>query len=458
MCLNWGPYMAVDYANLFASLGKVGKLLYKAHGHADGFDDWIEELADAQDDQIGRGAIADLLTAETLADWRDGVNSIYDKAQAAAEGLVIAYVKADQPSKASSISVAIEELRRQMVVSSESVKAATVSVTPAALATNSGNGTLVSTVKRGDGKQQDLTVAEVGFLQCTTDSQTGGATERQETFTYAGEADEGDPAAFDWPTGSAGSATITVIDPTQDNSGGNVLTNSDFNDWTGSPLSATSWAITVGTYGTDVVREGTEVYDGTYSAKWVGGGADASIRQTITSVVLPQRSYAFNIMVKRDVDPAAGVMTIDIIDGTDTVVADDAGTNNTFTIDLTTLTTSFVAYNNVFRMPKLLPDTLYLRIRLSTSLSSGTNVFTDEAAMGLTTPLYDGGPSVAIFPGSTKWVAGDGWTLTMANNRGGASFAASFNALFDRFFGMRALAQLLPTDASPTRADTLISS
>lgn len=450
--------MAIDYANLFATLGKIGKFQLAINTQQDAWDDKIEEIADAQDDQIARNAIADLLTEDTLESARDGVASIYSTLRQSAEDVILTYVKADQPSKATSIVAAIEELRRQMVVSSESVQSATVSVTDAALATNSGNGNIVTTVKRGDGLQQDLTVAEVGFLTCTADSQTGGATERQETFTFTGEGDDGDTSAFNWPTGSGASATVAVIDPTGDNDAGNVLTNSDFDAWAGSPLAATGWTISTGDWGTDAVREGTEVYDGTYGLSLVGDASTlTAIYQDITDVVLPQRSYAFNVWVKRDVDPAAGALVVEIVDGTSTVIADDAGTNNTFTVDLTNITTSFVAYDGVFRMPKLLPDTIRIRIRLSTAISSGTIVYLDEAAMGLTTALYDGGPSVAIFPGSTRWVAGDGWTLTMANNRGGASFAASFNALFDRFFDMRSNLQMLPTDGSPTRADTLIS-
>lgn len=449
--------MAIDFVNLYITLGKIGKIQLAVNTQQDGWDEKIEEVADAQDDQIARAAIADLLSEGTLESARDGIAAIYSTLRQSAEDVILTYVKADQPSKATSIAVAIEELRRQMVVSTESVKAATVSVTATALGTNSGNGTIVTTVKRGDGLQQDLTVAETGFLTCTADSQTGGATERQETFTFAGEADDGDPSAFDWPTGSGASATITVIDPAGDNDAGNVLTNSDFDTWAGSPLAASSWTLSTGTWGTDVVREGTEVFDGTYGMKLVGGATLSAFRQDITAVVDPQRSYAFNIWAKRDVLPAAGVLTVEVINGSGTVINDDAGVANSFTIALTGLTASFAAYNSVFRMPKLLPDTIYLRLRISTALSAGTNVFIDDAAMGLTTALYDGGPSVAIFPGSTRWVAGDGWTMAMANNRGGTSFAASFNALFDRFFDMRSSLQMLPTNATPTRADTLIS-
>lgn len=461
--------MAIDYANLFSTVGKIGKFQLAINTQQDAWDDKIEEIADAQDDAIARDAISDLLTASTLQSAREGVAEIYPKLQAAAEATVIAYVKADQPSKASSITTALEELRRQMVVSSESVKAATVSVTAAALTTNSGNGAIVTTTKRGDGKTQELIVAEVGFLTCTADSQTGGATIAQETFTFTGEDDDGDESAFNWPTGSGATATVTVIDPTQDNAGGNVLTNSDFDTWAGSPLSPTGWIIAgAGVFGTDIVRT-TTIHDaptgGTYGLSFVGDGSTLSgIKQLFDNAtgtlgeLLPSRSYAVNFWGKFSATPSTGIITVSLVDGSGTVVADDAGTNNTQTFDTTGWSTSFVAKNVVFRTPKLVPTTCYLQVKVTTAIENGKTVYIDQLAMGLTEPLYDGGPSVAIFPGATKWVSGDGWTLTMANNRGGASFAASFNALFDRFFDMRSKLQMLPTDASPTRADTLISS
>lgn len=455
--------MAIDYANLFTTMGKIGKFVLAINTQQDAWDDKLEEIADAQDDQIARDAISDLLTAASLKSGREGVAAIYDKLRAAGEAVLIAYVKADQPSKATTVEAALEELRRQMAADSESVKQATVSVTATAL-TNQGTGAIVTATKRGDGKEQELQVPETGFFTCTADSQTGGTGEGQEVFTFAGEADDGDESREDWPTGSGASTTVTVIDPTQDNDGGNVLTNSDMESWSGTPLALDKWSITTGTYGTDLVREGTTVYKGTYAAKLVGGATLTAWRQQFNSsangtayALLPLRSYAINFFAKVDVVPAAGVLTVELIDGSAAVINDDAGTANSTTYAITGWTTSFVSKTVVFRTPKLIPDTVYLRFRLSTAISAGTNAFIDHLAMGLTTELYAGGPSVAVFPGATKWVAGDGWKLTPANNYGGSTFRATFQALFDRFFDLRSKRQLLPTNSLPTRADTLIT-
>lgn len=458
--------MAIDYANLFATLGKLGKFQLAINTQQDAWDDKLEEIADAQDDQIARDAIADLLSAESLKSAREGVQEISSKIRDSAEAVLIAYVKADRPDRAGSLESALEELRRQMAADSESVKSATVSVSSSAFSSNSGNGALVTTTKRGDGKTQELIVAETGVLSCTADSQTGSATENQETFTYAGAADEGDRYRENWPTGSDGSASFTVIDPSQDDDL-NVLTNSDFDSWSGSPLALDNWEKVAGTWATDLVREGTEVNIGTYSLKIIGDGSTSQqIRQQFNSVsgttgtLLPLRSYALNFFAKvaSTSGLSAGVLTVKLVDGNGSTISDDAGTANSTTFDITGWSTSWVAKNVVFRTPKLIPDTVYLVLVVSTPITSGKIAYLDDLAFGLTTPLYAGGPSVAVFPGSTRWVAGDGWKLTMANNRGGASFLASFNALFDRWFDMRSLQQLMPVAGSPTRADTLISS
>lgn len=461
--------MAIDFAHLFTSLGKIGKFVLAINTQQDLWDDKIGEIATSQDSQIARDAISDLLTAETLSSGRDGVSQVFSKLKAAAENLVIEYVKADQPSKATSLAASIEELRRQMVVSSETVKTAAVASTATALTTNSGNGAIVTTTKRGDGKVQELIVAETGFLQCTSDSQTGNATEGEETFTFAGEGDDGNRGRQDWPTGSGASATVTGINPSKDNDGGNILTNSDMETWTGSPLALSNWVIAgAGVFGTDIART-TTIYNapsgGTYGLSFVGDGATLSgIKQKFNDsatgtagALLPSRSYAVNFWGKVDSAPAAGILTVSLVDGTGSVINDDAGVANSQTFDMTAWTTSFVAKNVVFRTPKLIPTTAYIQVKVTTALTTGRTAYVDQLAMGLTTALYSGGPSVAIFPGSTHWVAGDGWTLAQTNDRAASTYLASFNALFDRLFDMRSNEQLLPTSGSPTRADTLIT-
>ena len=111
--------------------------------------------------------------------------------------------------------------------------------------------------------------------------------------------------------------------------------------------------------------------------------------------VQPLTSYAVNLALKVDVVPAAGVLTIDLIDGNSNVIQDAQGNNNSFAVTLSGATTSWVFHSGVFRMPRALPAAMFLRIRLSTGLSSGSNLFIDHLAMGALTRLYNGGPGAS---------------------------------------------------------------
>lgn len=175
--------------------------------------------------------------------------------------------------------------------------------------------------------------------------------------------------------------------------------------------------------------------------------------------VQPLTSYAVNLALKVDVVPAAGVLTIDLIDGNSNVIQDAQGNNNSFAVTLSGATTSWVFHSGVFRMPRALPAAMFLRIRLSTGLSSGSNLFIDHLAMGALTRLYNGGPGRAIFSGNANFISGDGWDMTTTNDFGGSSNLATFQWLFERLFGMRSLGLLLPSAvSSPSIGDTLITS
>lgn len=107
----------------------------------------------------------------------------------------------------------------------------------------------------------------------------------------------------------------------------------------------------------------------------------------------------------------------------------------------------------VFRMPAVVPSVVYLRIRISTAISSGTSVFLDHAALGKMQSLYQGGPLAAAFSGSVPFEAGDKFTLTTTNDRAGL-----IQEWFARNFDMPQLGLLLPSDTggAETVPDSLV--
>lgn len=378
-----------------------------------------------------------------------------------------------------------------MVAGSVTVQSCTVTGSVAAYGSNKGNGVMVGTVLRGDGLIQQNAFAEVVNVSCTADSQTGGVASGNETFTFAGQQAQPDVWAFNWPLGSGAAGTISAVDGSQSNATGNLLANSGWDNYSGSNANyPDNWVISVGTAGTDVLKSTSTKYDSAAAALELVGGTTNNITlyqpfNTATNtangaggtptILAPDTLYAWNFWIKADVVPASGVLAISLVDSTGTVINDDQGNANTLSITLSGLTTSFVAHNYTFRTPKQLPTAGYwLRIKATTVIPSGSNIFLDRGALAAmpdpsqgqpTTAgggqmLYAGGPSVCIFSGSIPFAAGsvqgtvpDYFTDTVANNRGGASFGATFQTFIDRACGMRALGLLLPYSGSPSIAD-----
>lgn len=182
------------------------------------------------------------------------------------------------------------------------------------------------------------------------------------------------------------------------------------------------------------------------------GSTDAVIQYRLDRSNLESNGqYACNIWAKTDSAPAAGVLKVGLWDGSDWI-DDDFGTENSFTIDCTGLTTSYVAQNDSFRIPKVIPDIVYLRIATTTSISNTSSVYLDDLALVEMQEFYDGGPLVAIFSGATDWALDDKFTVAVTNNRAGG-----LQEWFWRFFATPSF--LLPSDGggNETIADSLIA-
>lgn len=372
-------------------------------------------------------------------------------------------VEADQPAAARSDLDALNEVIRQMT-GAQTVQACTVGVTIAALGSPTGTGTQVYSTKRGDGLVQENMFAEVGRLVCLADSYSGGATAGREPFRYVGESNLGaGQFDYDWPQGSDANTGLTAVSADEDASaGGNLLRNGDSESWTGGTPALDYWNVSGGAWGTDLAQNTSSPFRGSYDVKWIAGtGATPILSQTTnistgtTAQLKPLTSYAVNCWMKRSGVVTAGVMTFDLHDGTN-VINDQQGNANSFTQTLSALTTSYAAVNGTFRLPAVLPSTIKLRRRISTALT-GANVLMDDICLTPLTAAYTGGPGLAVFSGVTPFVKGDTWTVTGTNNRGGASYLATFQALFDRLFGMRGSNLLLPSSGSPSILDSLIS-
>lgn len=369
----------------------------------------------------------------------------------------------DHQPQAADLPTAVAELIRQMKLQGETVMRCTCTAAATALADTAGDGAIVLTTVRGDGTGLENCVPETARVACVTDSYTLTATAGAEGMRWYGElANIGGVWSYSWPGGSAVQSDFFVVDanagPTTD---GNILSNSGFEAFTTTDT-PDDWTIEVGTASTHVFEENTVVFAGDASLEILGSAVLVCLTQTFADdggvVPLPLTAYAVNLWVQVDSVPAAGVLTIDLYDPTAAdVVADAAGTDNTFSIDLTALDAdAWTNANGVFRLPKAVPAGLQIRIRLSTALSVGTRLYVDHLAMAPVSVPYDGGPGIAVFGGSVPFAAGDGWQTTITNDRGNQPLNSTMQALFDRLFQMRVMGLQLPSSLTPSIADTLI--
>ena len=185
------------------------------------------------------------------------------------------------------------------------------------------------------------------------------------------------------------------------------------------------------------------------------GAELTAIKQNITAAIEPRQVLGFNAYMKVDVFPAAGVITVDLVDGAGTVIQNAQNVNQSITIDPQSggdlSTSAFTGVGGFFETPEDLPEIVYLRIRISTAISSGTSLFIDEVVLDEAVNLYTGGPFALFFAGQTELSPDDTWTIAVANDRAGG-----FQEKFHQNFGFSDL--LLPSDSAggETIADTLI--
>lgn len=460
---------------IFSSIGSVNKFLASGDIDAGGLDS-VGALVAKIRAQFLASLQYTLETPQALYTTQAGALTALDNYKRSmrdlAENVLIETANVDVTLVNKTASGAIGELQTQMVgsgtvySSDNDLDAATVTATITATSTNTGTGKLICSVIRPDGRTHELVLAETMEAFCTTDGQVGG-TAGSETFSINGEPSISDTLAYNWPAGSAISQTLTSIDATLDASG-NLLTNSCFdavNDLANVP---DQWHLgSVGTLGTDIFAEASIIYGSSGKAVkflGVGGATLPEIYQTFndsggtSSTLKPDTVYAVNFFAKDSgAGLTGGVMAVSLVDGSNAVINDDAATANTVSVAYSTTSATYAAVNGFFRTPRVMPTSVKIRVKMTTTPTSGESMYIDSLAMCEAVDLYGNGqgPWAALFSGSTNWIKGDKITAAFANNRAGG-----FQDYFDRCFGMRALGYQLPSDTAGTEtiADTLISS
>lgn len=459
---------------LFTRVGQIGGFLNHVNsfrGTANLSAAGIESVATAVDTIQAQFVSTNQQLIDSLYSQRDSYRlvhaSIGTYLQTLSQSTVIKMADDDVKLLNRTLVASVTELIAQMKSASQSVPRPTVTGTVTMAGGNTGNGILTVSVIGADGVQLDYPFGENIDAKVVNDAQSGG-TAGQETWSLTGDGVQTDQLSWDWPAGSGANLILTGIDPAIDAST-QLLTNGDFETFTSNVPN--NWTIQTGTAGTTIFAAGSgDAYKGSDALKYTGNGTELTslfqqfgISTGTVATLQPRTVYAVNAWMKVSSVPAAGQLDIELVDGSNNVVNDDAGNPIRVRINLTALTTTYKAVGAMttellssttpyFRTPTVMPATSRIRIRLSTALTNAVSVFVDHPALTAATRLYTGGPYAAVFSGSVNFAANkDTATIVIANN-----FGSGWQKLLERFWNLRQLGLQIPSSAAPTIADSLI--
>jgi len=430
----------IGAGGIFTRIGRVGKLVYGWNGHQA----TVRTVAEALYDQYPNDydLLGSMPAAEDQLTRTNG--GLLATATSVATQTLIRMVTDDVPTVPPTVYDCLVELINQMNDTSDTVARHTCTAPVTAL-TNTGDGVLRTSVVRPDGLPCELVIAETSRIVAVTDYQSGTATEGQEAFTFTGEPNAAGVTDWDWPQGSAASVTFNAHDGSIDS----LLSNGGFDTWVSS--SPTDWTIASAT-------EQTGAYDGGSALRLTAGATGSALQvlndATAGNTLTPLTAYCVNFWAKASGALGAGELKVELVNGSGTVINNEAGTANALTVAFGSITTSWTSFSVWFQTPRVLTDDIDFRIRASVAFTGGS-VDIDRVAMVAPAPRASGF-GYAVFSGATKFVVGDGWTVASTNDRASATYpSGTWQSLFEILFGMSQLGLLLP---STTGAETVLDS
>lgn len=417
-----------------------------------------------------------------LAAWQNANGQIFKDVQQAAQNTLLAMYNIDQgvspnaPAAtliAGSLSTALVTLATQMLASGDSLQSSVPTLgAQTAVGSPAGNPVFVGSLKDPQGRTLQYCFPETITLTCTQDA-SNGADAGSEPFLLTGQPAVSDYFSQLWPGGSGTSLALDLVDGSQSNAAGNLLTNSDWENFSTANY-PDNWVDAVGVAGTTIFNggSGNAYASGGGSLQFTGdsGGTLIEAQQTFNRAtstspaaggtpgqLAKDTQYAWNGWIKCSATPSAGVARVRLLDGTGAVINDDAGNANSSTRTLTSVSTSWVNVNGTFRTPVVLPSSQKFSVGLSTAIDSGKSVYFSRFAMTPMTPAYTNGsglgPSFAGFSGSSNVAdvpTPDQWTFAVGQTWGAFQrwlFRLWLNSVAGVYFN---------NSGSPTVADSLI--
>jgi hypothetical protein len=395
--------------------------------------------------------------------------SVYSNIRTVAQKTLIEMVHDDDPLPSRTLNAAMDRLIKQMEDASASINASAYTASVAADSGNAGNGEIIATTNANLLTTAN-TRAESVVFKCTKDSQVTGTVGR-EIFSIQGEMARTDIRDYLWPGGSGASTSVIVTDPSVDSTdqlGKNLLTNSDFNDFTTN--TPDNWTIATGSAGTQVFKNTTKGYifaaeEGEAEASLLFTGASAvttKITQTLdtsgqtTGILRPDTVYVMSYKMYIPSTVAAGVFKVRILDAGSGVVGISAMKAEIGSVTMAGVSAgSWTTRSAFFKTPEALPtNTPYkFTLEFSTAPTNGADIYIDEVCLFRAHQIGNG-PYFGLLRGSANFVKDDEFVMTVAKSGTG-----TMQEYFDKFFRMYGSQKQLPENSAggETVADSLIA-
>lgn len=398
---------------------------------------------------------------------KDAENGYISSLSSAALAALLAEVETDRPGTGTDKAGAVKELRRQMLIGSQTLNDCPGTVTVASVGSPTGDHQFAfGLYEPKTGLKSDFFVPDVVLIRCTADRSQNG-TAFAETFSLTGKSADSLPTDASYPSGSGIDTSVTAIDPATDSS---IVSNGGFDDWTVTNV-PDGWTLSAGTTaGTHVFQKASDDPRGTSasnkSLRLVGDGSQIiKLRQTIS--LQPNTSYSLNFRAKKVADPGTdwGV-TVRLVDAVafTAVTGNSSYANSASTVTAASVSADWLnVVNAQFMTPAVMPiNGVAIEIAftkfgdLTTAAVNTAEVYVDHVSLIETAPLYSGGPTLTCFSGVTAGVVGDTRTATVAIT---GTISTYLIREMDRLIGLAELDDRIPTvsGGGETQADSLVA-
>lgn len=434
--------MAVSWSGLFTTLGPLVYAVEQMDGYDGSLRDTKDTIFEKLDDSSITYDIAVNASFLSTRTWTQYHNTLKSRVVGLVPAVIAAYLQDGEGYYTSRRDYVMDRLWELMLRDSETIENNNVSVGTVTYLqedgdSNTGNWSLVSTVYEPKGQAGDYT-AEYIYTQDIRVVCTAGAEVNSEgRFEVLGEEYLGNQLVGElsaggdkgWDRqGSIGSLSML----SESNS---LLTDSSFENWTTNIPD--SWDVDNGTGGTHFFDAGGSGYRNSHGL-YVVSTAQVTLSQTLPTLE-SETTYVLTARMKKDAGTDAGTVTI-----TPKSASHSFSATEKISLTADTLSTSYELKSVVFNTPLDVPEDIEIEIDVTPDTGI-TEVYIDDVFVQ-EIPRFRGLGLAAVI-GSSEAERGDQATFTVTND-----YSGKFQTFFGRFFHIS-----LPSAASPTRADTLVT-